>query len=293
MVSSTRYRRWTIASLGLAAILVASPVIARSAGHAHADRSHAQVGRSHARIILSGMVYRSSGSSLQCVPFARENSGIELAGNAANWWDAATGIYERGARPEVGSVLNFRANGRMRMGHVAVVSNVLDSRNVEIDHANWSGRGSVRRNVRVIDVSASNDWSAVRVALGQGDYGSVYPTYGFIYDRPDKGTMVANNSSNAAMGQAIRLNTAPMMAAARDLRAPAERVQLAPVEEQEVAEAPEEAVGHYRRHVRGGSRPHESRPTRVVHGHTAVVTVSHRTRTAAATPAIAKHHRRA
>jgi hypothetical protein len=42
----------------------------------------------------------------------------------------------------------------------------------------------------VIDVSANNDWSAVRVGLGQsGSYGSVYPTYGFIYDRPDNGRL--------------------------------------------------------------------------------------------------------
>jgi hypothetical protein len=33
----------------------------------------------------------------------------------------------------------------------------------------------------------------VRVGLGRGgEFGSVYPTYGFIYDRPDRGVMVAN-----------------------------------------------------------------------------------------------------
>ena len=148
-------------------------------------------GASHYSHYRSG--YRGSYSSgLQCVPFARENTGIELAGNAANWWDNAAGIYERGSRPEVGSIMNFRATGRMRMGHVAVVSNVIDARNVQIDHANWSGRGVITRNVTVVDVSPGNDWSAVRVALGNGDFGSVYPTYGFIYDRPDKGTMTAN-----------------------------------------------------------------------------------------------------
>ena len=29
-----------------------------------------------------------------------------------------------------------------------------------------------------------------------GDYGSVYPTYGFIYDRPDHGMMIANTLLN-------------------------------------------------------------------------------------------------
>jgi surface antigen len=134
--------------------------------------------------------YRTGGIS--CVPFARVASGIVLKGNAANWWDAANGVYARGQAPEGGSVLNFRANGHMRLGHVAVVTRVIDSRQIEIDHANWAGpganKGGVSRSVPVIDVSANNDWSAVRVGLDRhGDFGSVYPTYGFIYDRPDSG----------------------------------------------------------------------------------------------------------
>jgi surface antigen len=129
---------------------------------------------------------------LQCVPFARAASGIELKGNAANWWDAAAGVYERGSEPEPGSVLNFRATGRMHLGHVAVVTAVLGPREIQIEHANWS-KGSVARNVSVVDMSPGNDWTEVRVELGRsGDYGSLYPTYGFIYDRPDTGTMVAS-----------------------------------------------------------------------------------------------------
>ncbi len=139
----------------------------------------------------------ASASALQCVPFARANSGIAIKGNAVNWWDAAAGVYERGSRPEAGAVLNFRATGQMRLGHVAVVTNVLSSREVEIDHANWTRfgatRGNISRAMHVVDVSANNDWSAVRVELGHtGDFGAVYPTYGFIYDRPDSGAMVAN-----------------------------------------------------------------------------------------------------
>ena len=145
------------------------------------------------RQVLSAARYRQTGGTLQCVPFARENSGIEIQGNAVTWWNSAAGVYERGNRPEVGSVLNFRATGRMYMGHVAVVSKVIDSRNVEIDQANWSGRGRVSRNIDVVDVSPRNDWTAVRVAVGDTEaFGSVYPTFGFIYDRPDRGTMVAN-----------------------------------------------------------------------------------------------------
>jgi hypothetical protein len=149
---------------------------------------------SHA-VLLKGAKARYASRSyggISCVPFARIASGIELKGNAANWWDAAAGVYARGQQPEGGSVLNFRATGGMRLGHVAVVTRVMNSREIEIDHANWWGpgasKGGVSRGVPVIDVSENNDWSAVRVGLGRsGEFGSVYPTYGFIYDRQDTG----------------------------------------------------------------------------------------------------------
>ena len=182
-----------------------------------------------------------SGGGIQCVTFARADTGIELSGNASSWWDNAAGVYQRGARPEAGSVLNFRANGSMRMGHVAVVNQVVDSRTIEIDHANWGGPGAVRggisRDISVVDVSPGNDWSAVRVALGHsGEFGSIYPTFGFIYNRPDRGTMVAANQASAPVPT---LNPAP-----RDLRGFAQRDAAY----DEVAEAPDDAgaVSHHR-----------------------------------------------
>jgi surface antigen len=150
--------------------------------------------------MLKGGKARYYGSRLQCVPFARAASGIQIKGNAANWWDAANGVYARGQAPEAGSVLNFRATGSMRLGHVAVVKSVISSREIEIDHANWAGpgasKGGVSRAMPVMDVSENNDWSSVRVGLGHsGNYGSVYPTYGFIYDRPDTGMLASNPHS--------------------------------------------------------------------------------------------------
>ena len=222
----------------------------------------------------------STGGRLQCVPFARENTGIELSGNAATWWNAADGVYAKGARPEVGSILNFRANGRMRMGHVAVVSSVVDPRTIQIDHANWSGpgvgRGGISRNVQVVDVSDRNDWTAVRVSLGRsGDFGSVYPTYGFIYDRADTGTMLANNTHAPA----------PVLAdAPRDLRPAAERVTFA--EDVEVAEAPDEPRGRVSR--RAGHRTVQA--ARVLSGKATVQRVSTRgAKPGHATPAKRRH----
>ena len=185
--------------------------------------------RAHA---FYGHAYAQAGEGLSCVPFARNDSGILVAGNAWQWWNNAAGVYARGSVPEPGSVLTFRANGRMRLGHVAVVSRVINPREVEVEHANWWSagmRGGVARNIPVVDVSEANDWTAVRVALGRsGEFGSVYPTYGFIYDRPDTGTLVASSATPAPKPA---LNPAPS-----DLRPAAERGWQV---YEEVAEAPQ------------------------------------------------------
>jgi surface antigen len=122
-------------------------------------------------------------SILQCVPFARQTSGIEIRGNAKTWWHQAEGRYERGQTPREGSVLAMPGSGRMRLGHVAMVSKVVGEREILLTHANWSHRGGIERNVRAIDVSDKGDWSRVRIwYAGNGDLGtSSYPAYGFIY----------------------------------------------------------------------------------------------------------------
>ncbi|MGE4322244.1 MAG: CHAP domain-containing protein [Sphingobium sp.] len=125
----------------------------------------------------------ASATVLQCVPFARQVSGIDIRGNAHTWWDQASGRYQRGQEPRVGAVLAFSASRRMPVGHVAMVSRVVNDREVLLTHANWSYRGGIERNVRAIDVSARNDWSDVRVWYGPiGDIGlRSNPAYGFIY----------------------------------------------------------------------------------------------------------------
>jgi hypothetical protein len=223
---------------------------APSRPHSHAVAAHHLIAAYHpsfaahhpARVAWHGKLaptwrQAARGGGISCVPFARKDSGIELAGNAWQWWDHAAGVYARGMVPEPGSVLAFRSNPRMRLGHVAVVSRIINPREVEIDHANWWGpgaHGGVAHNVPVVDVSEANDWSAVRVGLGRsGDFGSVYPTYGFIYDRPDSGVEVA---AAGAPSPQPTLNPAP-----RDLRPVAERPWQTV---EEVAQAPASPVGH-------------------------------------------------
>ena len=116
-----------------------------------------------------------------CVPFARAVSGIQIKGDAATWWKKAASLYERGQTPASGAVLTFRSTGKMPKGHVAVVSEVIDSRTILVDQANWV-RNRITTDTIVVDVSPKNDWSAVRVANGTSEVlGRVSPTYGFIY----------------------------------------------------------------------------------------------------------------
>ena len=125
----------------------------------------------------------ASAKYLQCVPFAREVSGIDIRGNANTWWGQAAGRYDRGNTPAIGAVMAFKATARMRVGHVAMVSRIVNNREVLLTHANWSRRGGIERDVRAVDVSPAGDWSQVRVWFAANhDLGtSVNPVQGFIY----------------------------------------------------------------------------------------------------------------
>jgi surface antigen len=124
---------------------------------------------------------------LQCVPFARELSGIQIYGDAHSWWDQAAEIYQRGETPVEGAVLSLPSHGSMRLGHVAVVRKIVDDRTILISHANWSPidgrRGQIERRVKARDVSEDNDWSLVRIWYAPiGKLGTTaFPVNGFIY----------------------------------------------------------------------------------------------------------------
>nr|WP_199484080.1 CHAP domain-containing protein [Tanticharoenia sakaeratensis] len=196
--------------------------------------SHHAGGRHLVRMASARHIY--GGHVIQCVAFAKAASEVELHGNAADWWYNANGVYARGQAPEAGSVLSFRATRRMPLGHVAVVTAVEDSRTIVIDQSHWAQRG-ISRNVHVVDVSPNNDWSAVRVALNgnQDAYGSIYPTHGFIYARPDDGS----DPETAPHVVLASVRTAPTAVAthgAVDLSA-----LRHPMTSTEVAEAPDDA----------------------------------------------------
>ncbi len=125
-------------------------------------------------------------SRLNCVQYVKQVSGLSISGDAWKWWDNARGKYGRGEAPKPGAVMVFKRGGKLRYGHVAVVSKVIDSRTIAINHANWVSargqKGTVQKNVLVRDDSPNNDWTRVRVWYDPvGTYGSGYLTYGFIY----------------------------------------------------------------------------------------------------------------
>ena len=122
---------------------------------------------------------QSMGARVWCVPFARNLSGVEIQGNAKTWWGKAQGEFDVSKSPSVGAVMAFGATRSMPMGHVAVVSDVVDKRTVRIDHANWH-RNQISLGMVVVDVSDKNDWSRVRLEHMPGTFGSVYPINGFI-----------------------------------------------------------------------------------------------------------------
>jgi hypothetical protein len=119
---------------------------------------------------------------LQCVPYARTESGIEIRGNANRWWQLAAGKYQRSRRPEEGSVFVMKGYQTARRGHVAVVKQIVDSRTIVVDHANWGNDGRIYLQAPIRDLSPKNDWSQVQVWFTPGQQWGrrVYKAKGFI-----------------------------------------------------------------------------------------------------------------
>ncbi|HVZ29073.1 MAG TPA: CHAP domain-containing protein [Asticcacaulis sp.] len=166
---------------------------------------------------------------MQCVTFARNFTGMQIFGDAWTWWEKATGKYDEGQAPKPGAVLVFKSQGKMKLGHVAVVSQIITDRYIQITHANWSPvngrRGQVEDHVNVLDVSEKGDWSKVKVWYGPlNDLGTtIYNTYGFIYNSsqpaPAAQTAVVQT---AAPSQAPRQQIAAATATVPAMEVPAE-----------------------------------------------------------------------
>ena len=173
----------------------------------------------HGKNAPAGWRHVARGGGISCVPFARSDSGIALAGNAWQWWDHAAGVYARG-----------RCRSR------AACSPSGPTRGCGWGMSRWSAGSSTParsrstmpigggRGCMAASPTTSRWWTCPRPTTGRrcgsglgrsGDFGSVYPTYGFIYDRPDNGVVVAAAGAPAPQPA---LNPAP-----RDLRPVAER----------------------------------------------------------------------
>lgn len=214
---------------------LALSAIAFFSGQAQARHSSGHHGRTVFHSHRSSNHRHSYTHVIQCVAYAKTASAVVLHGNARDWWYNAAGVYARGSTPQAGSVLNFRAIRRMPLGHVAVVRSVEDSRTIYIDQSHWASNG-IAHNVRVVDVSPNNDWSAVRVALNDrsGRLGSIYPTYGFIYPHSDDGDR--NPAPHIVMARASNVSGFRHRAVLNGSDALSH-----PMSSTEVAEAPDDA----------------------------------------------------
>lgn len=124
----------------------------------------------------------STGPPTQCVPYARQISNIRIRGDAWTWWRSANGTYARSKTPQIGSVLVLSKTGRLRYGHLAVVTHIVNEREILVEHANWLNRGRIHKNQLVRDVSRRGDWSEVRLWYTPGTTMgiAVYPVSGFV-----------------------------------------------------------------------------------------------------------------
>ncbi|HKU64112.1 MAG TPA: CHAP domain-containing protein [Rhizomicrobium sp.] len=119
---------------------------------------------------------------LFCVEYARMRSGLAVFGDAKHWWERAKNLYARLPHPVEEAVMVFSGSKRLKRGHVAVVTEIVGPRQIIVDQANWQNKGEIDHATPVLDVSAKNDWSKVRVwDIPSGTFGRrVYAISGFI-----------------------------------------------------------------------------------------------------------------
>lgn len=123
-----------------------------------------------------------AGKRLFCVEFARNLSGLNIFGDAKYWWARAKNAYARAAHPLEEAVMVFSGSSRLKRGHLAVVSEIVSPREIRVEQANWLNRGEIDHATPILDVSANNDWSKVRVwDVPSRQFGTrIYAISGFI-----------------------------------------------------------------------------------------------------------------
>ncbi len=152
------------------------------------------------------------GPRLQCVPFVRNETRVEIYGNANTWWQQARGRYARERDPDEGAVMVMRGYRGANRGHVAVVREMVTDRMMLVDHANWLNGGEITRSVPVRDVSPRGDWSQVQVWHVPGAHwgARTYNVQGFIIgDEP----VTAATEADAAVAEATTRELTPAEAA--------------------------------------------------------------------------------
>jgi surface antigen len=172
--------RWPAQGLILGAALLIGACAGPQPG-AHPDQATAATAAKVVAIPTATII--ATAAPLQCVPYARSVTNINIRGDAWTWWQSAEGRYRRDNEPAVGAVMVLKRTSRLQRGHISVVSHILNNREILVEHANWLNRGQIHRNAMVRDVSANNDWSAVRVWYTPGrTLGKrTYPAHGFIH----------------------------------------------------------------------------------------------------------------
>jgi surface antigen len=148
--------------------------------------------------LLSGCAIFGDGDTpdgTNCVPYARDVSGILLFGDAHEWWRKADGTYAKGKKPKQGAVLVLAKTNRLRYGHLAVVNEIENRRLITVDHANW-WPGEISEHMPVMDVSPNNDWTQLRFWNEKSKaFGQIYPALGFIYPKQAIAALPGNDQS--------------------------------------------------------------------------------------------------
>jgi len=136
---------------------------------------------------------------LTCVQYVRALTDFEIRGDGWMWWHRAEGVYPRGKSPRVGAVMVFGRQGNLPYGHVSVVSDIIDDRTILVNHS-WVRRLGLRCGAMVVDTSAANDWSRVRVWHGPtNQLGlSQYRILGFVYPIGSRQNAVVSLDGNGS-----------------------------------------------------------------------------------------------